>query len=167
MSLPAPAEESPFELVRTLERSGALTPTRLDLSSRPDLSVESCTALASFFGHLNNSSRWWIADLHEFVEAVHGEYVAQIMDATGLAAQTIENIISVGRRVPPNRRRQGVKFSLHAEVASLPPNDQRRWLKVAEDEGLTKIELRARIKPELPPAGKQSIVCPHCGGVIA
>jgi hypothetical protein len=121
-------------------------------------------ALATYFGAINNGSRWWIADLHEFVELRHGEYVAQVMEATGLAPQTIENIVSVGRRVPPSRRRLGVSFSAHAEVASLPPNDQRHWLKVVAEERLTRVELRARLKPELPPAvEKRTVICPHCG----
>lgn len=159
-----PVHPSGLELIRQLEEAGALTPMYLDLSSRPDLSVEACTSLAALFGQINHSSRWWIADLHEYVEMRHGEYVAQIMSATGLAPQTIENIISVGRRVPPSRRRLGVTFSLHAEVAALPPNEQRHWLKVAQEEALTKTELRARLRPELPPAVERPpLTCPHCG----
>lgn len=163
MSLAVHDPDQPvLELLRQLEEAGALTPTSLDLSSRPDLPLESCIALAAFFGQVNHASRWWIADLHEFVDLRHGEYVAQVMEATKLAPQTIENIISVGKRVPPSRRRDGVSFSSHAEVASLPPNDQRHWLKVAYDENLSKAELRARLRPELPPA-VEPLMCPHCG----
>lgn len=132
---------------------------------RPHTTIEECLSLASLFGNVNNSSRWWIADLHEFVEMQHGEYVAQVMEETGLAAQTVENIVSVGRRVPPSRRRHGVHFSTHAEVAALSPNEQRKWLKIAYEERLSKAELRARLKPELPPAGR-TISCPHCGKEI-
>jgi hypothetical protein len=157
---------SGLELVRELEKAGALTPTMLDLSFRPNTTVEELTQLAALFGQVNHSSRWWIADLHEFAEMRHGEYVAQVMEATRLSPQTIENIVSVGKRVPPNRRRRELAFSTHAEVASLPPNDQRHWLKVALDEGLSKMELRNRIRPkELPPATR-TIACPHCGGEI-
>lgn len=152
-----------LELATELEKAGALTPTSLDLSSRPDLSLEACTSLAALFGSLNHASRWWIADLHEFTEMRHGEFVAQVMDATKLSPQTIENIVSVGKRVPPSRRRDGVAFSTHAEVAALPPNEQRHWLKVAKDENLTKMELRSRIRPNEDPPTK---LCPHCGGVL-
>ena len=138
----------------------------LDLSARPDLDLDKLTALATFFGQMNSSSRWWIADLLHHVEMRHGEYVAHVADATKLAPQTIENIMSVGKRVPPSRRREGVSFSLHAEVAALLPNEQRHWLKVADTERLTKSELRARIHPkELPPAVK-TMTCPHCGEEI-
>lgn len=156
----------PLELIRTLEDAGALSPSRLDLSSRPDLSVETCMSLAAFFGQINNSSRWWIAGLLEYVEMRHGEFVAQVADATGLAPQTIENILSISRRVPPERRVDGVTFSVHAEVAALPPVDQSRWLKIAKEQRLTKVELRAKIKPELPPAVRPTMTCPHCGELI-
>ena len=165
MSL-VPNDIPPLELIRSLEQSGVLTPSHLDLSSRPDLSLETCTALAAFLGQVNNSSRWWIADLLEYVQMRHGEYVAQVADATGLAPQTIENILSIGHRVPPERRVDGVSFSVHAEVAALPPSDQSRWLTTAKEQRLTKMELRAKIKPELPPAVRVTMTCPHCGEEI-
>ena len=157
--------DSGMELVAALERAGALTPTHLDLSERPDLPLESCMALAAFFGQINDASKWWIADLLEYVEMRYGEYLAQVAEATKRAPQTIENIISIGKRIPPSRRRHGVSFSTHAEVASLDPNDQRHWLKVAKEENLTKMELRARIKPEELPTAR-TVTCPHCGGEV-
>lgn len=157
---------TPLELIRTLEESGALTPTHLDLSERPDLSLETLTSMAAFFGQVNSSSRWWIADLLRYVEMRYGEYVAQVAVATGLAPQTIENIVSIGHRVPPERRIDGVTMSVHAEVAALDPQDQIRWLQTAKDENLTKMELRGRIKPELPPAVRTTFTCPHCGEEI-
>lgn len=160
---------SGLALVRELEKAGALTSTSLDLSARPETTIEELTALARLFGSVNHSSRWWIADLHEFTEMRHGEYVAQVMEATNLSPQTIENIVSVGKRVPPSRRYPPhiVAFSTHAEVASLPPNDQKHWLKIAKDEGLSKMELRNRIRPkELPPVAR-TVTCPHCGHEVA
>lgn len=160
-----PAEGSILELARELESAGALSPIHLDLSERPDLPVETLESLAAFFGQVNHSSRWWIADLLHHVEMRHGELVAHIAGFTGLAEQTVENIMSVGNRVPQSRRRIGLSFSIHAEVAALTPNEQRRWLKVAEKEGLTKAQLRERIKPkELPPVEEREVVkCPVCG----
>lgn len=155
-----------LEIVQALEQCGALTAQSLDLSSRPHLTIEQLTSMAAFFGQLNSASRWWISDLLHYVEMRHGEYVAHVADATGLAPQTIENIMSVGRRVPARRRRIGVSFSLHAEVAALLPNEQRHWLKVAEEENLTKTELRARIRPKELPPGK-TVKCPNCGREIS
>lgn len=160
-----PAVRASTALIRDLEEAGALTPTQLDLSGYP-VTIELLEALATFFGELNDSTRWWIADLLNYTEMRYGEYVAHIAEFTGLAEQTIENYISIGRRVPPSRRRRGVKFSTHGEVAALSPNEQRHWLKIAADEKLKKMELRARLKPELPPAVVRTVTCPHCGGTV-
>jgi len=162
MSL-VPTAFTPLEVIRSLEESGALTPTHLDLSMRPDLPLETLISMATFFGQVNSSSRWWIADLLEYTEMRYGEYVAQVAAATQLAPQSIENILSIGRRVPAERRIDGVTMSVHAEVAALPAQDQNRWLQIAKNENLTKMELRAKIKPELPPAVVRTITCPHCG----
>lgn len=160
-------DESTFALVRELEEAGALTSTSLDLSSRPDLSYEQCEAIAAFFGHVHDASRWWVFDLLLQIEMRHGELVAQAAEATGLRPQSIENGMSIARRIPKSRRREGVTFSTHGEIAALSPNDQKHWLKVADEERLTKAELRARIKAErdghpdvLPP---ESEICPQCG----
>lgn len=160
-------DESIFSLIKELERAGALTVTGLDLSSRPDLSYEELEAMAAFFGHVNEVSRWACFDTLLQIEMRHGDLVAQAAEATGLQPQTIENGISIARKIPKSRRRAGVFFSTHAEVAALAPADQRRWLKTAADEKLTKAELRARIRAErdghshiLPP---ERDYCPSCG----
>lgn len=164
-------DESTFSLIKELERAGALTTTGLDLESRPDLSYEQLESLAAFFGHLNEVSRWAVFDTLLQIEMRHGDLVAQAAEATGLQPQTIENGISIARKIPRNRRRAGVFFSTHAEVAALAPADQRRWLKIAFDERLTKAELRARIRAEkdghdhvLPP---EQEYCPTCGHALA
>lgn len=162
----APVVSSGLDLIRQLEDAGALTPTSLDLSKRPNLTVEQLTQLAALFGQVNHSSRWWIADLHRFTDLRHGEYVAQVMEATRLSEQTIENIVSVGHRVAPSVRKKELAFSTHEVVASLDPEEQRHWLKVALDEGLSKRELRQRIRPkELAPITR-TVTCPHCGGDV-
>jgi hypothetical protein len=154
-----------FALVQQLEDSGALTPTRLDLSSHPDLSYEQCESLASFLGHLHNSSKWWIYDLLIQIEMRYGDLVYQASEATGLSEQTIMNGMNIATKIPSSRRRPGVRFSTHAVVAALEPDDQKRWLKIAEDEGLKRNELRERIQAEKddgdildPPE-----LCPSCG----
>lgn len=154
-----------FALVQELELSGALTATSLDLSSRPDLTYDQLETLVAYFGYVHNTSRWALFDTLRTIEMRHGDLVAQASELTGLAPSTIENGMSIVNKVPKSRRRAGVHFSMHAEVTKLAPNDQRHWLKVAEDERLTRDELRARIKavedghPEIldPPE-----VCPTC-----
>ncbi len=141
-------DESAFALVRELELSGALTATSLDLSSRPDLTYDQLETLVAYWGYVHNTSRWALFDTLRAIEMRHGDLVAQAAELTGLAPSSIENGMSIVNKVPKSRRRAGVHFSTHAEVAALSPNDQRHWLRIAEEESLTKAELRARIQAE-------------------
>jgi len=162
-----PRDENTFALVRELEISGILTATGLDLSKRPDLGYSELESLAAFFGYVQEVSRWALYDTMLTIERRHGDdFVAQAALVTGRQEQTINNGMSIARRIPPSRRRDGVTFSTHAEVAAESPNDQRHWLKVASDERLTKIELRSRVQAKkeghanvLTPEPK---VCPTC-----
>lgn len=140
--------EQSYTLWKELEQSGALTTTGLDLSSRPDLTYDQLEALAAFWGHVQEVSKWALFDTLLAIEMRHGELVAQAAEATGRQPSTIENGMSIARKIPKSRRREGVTFSTHAEVAALPANDQKRWLKVAAEERLTKDELRSRVKAE-------------------
>ncbi len=139
---------SAFALVQELERTGVLTATSLDLSMRPDLDYEQLETLVVYFAYINNTSRWALFDTLRTIDMRHGDLVAQAAELSGLAPSTIENGMSIVNKVPKQRRRAGLHFSTHAEVTSLSPNDQKRWLKTAEVERLTRDELRARIKAE-------------------
>lgn len=157
-----------LELARELENAGFLTSTGLDLERMPDLDYDQLESLVAFFFHLGEVSLWGLYDSLLAIEMKHGDLVYQAATLTGRRPQTIDNNLSIARRVPKSRRREGVHFTTHSEVAALPPNDQRRWLKVAKEEGLTKDELRARVRAEkhadedlLPPLDPQ--LCPHCG----
>lgn len=157
---------SVLALVYELESAGVLTATSLDLSSRPDLTYDQLESLVAYWGYVHNTSRWALFDTLRTIEMRHGDLVAQAAELTGLAPSTIENGMSIVNKVPRSRRRAGVHFSTHAEVTALGPNEQRRWLKTAEEENLTKIELRARIRAEkdghpdiLDP---EQEICPTC-----
>jgi hypothetical protein len=90
----------------------------------------------------------------------------------------------VASRFEASRRRPGLSFSHHAELAGLAPEDQELWLDRAEAGALSvralRIELRkareasaarlslarARLQaaPDPPPAVTDELVeCPHCG----
>lgn len=161
-----PNTGSVFALVQDLERTGVLTATSLDLSMRPDLTYDELETLVVYFAYVNNTSRWALFDTLRTIDMRHGDLVAQAAELSGLSPSTIENGMSIVHKIPKSRRRAGVHFSKHAEVTSLAPNDQRRWLKIAEEERLTRDELRARIKAEkdghpdvLDPVRE---ICPTC-----
>jgi hypothetical protein len=103
---------------------------------------------------------------------------------TGYDVQSLMNMSYVASRFEPSRRRPGLSFSHHAELAGLAPEDQELWLDRAEAGGLSvralRIELRkarersaarlalaeARLKAPPEPAAAEAedvLECPHCG----
>jgi hypothetical protein len=102
---------------------------------------------------MQDSSPFWLGDLAEYAEAHWPDYYRQIAEATGYAVQTVVNAAYVSRHVDPKVRRQDVPFSHHAEVASLPGEQQAKWLKECAEKQLTRAELREKlrdIKPSAP-----------------
>lgn len=104
------------------------------------------TGAMEFAKRAHRSSGWWLADLlrygHE--RADWSERLSQAVDVTGLSEKRLKNIRAVGA-IPVERRREGLEFSIHAEVAGMDPRDQVQWLERAETEGWTERELRLEI----------------------
>jgi hypothetical protein len=86
---------------------------------------------------------WALADAINFGSRRYGEVYAQWVEQTQLAKKTLANIAWVGRSIESSRRREGLDFSYHAEVASLPVPEQDALLDAAEAAGMTRYELRA------------------------
>lgn len=134
-----------FRAIVSLAEAGAITPTSLDLSD-PEMPFESYEMMGAYLGRMNRSCSWWIGDWLVFGEGVYGERFAQAVHATGLAEQTLLNRAYVCRNVARSVRLPNVPFSVHAEVAPLPPREQRKWLGRAAKGNWTKAELRAQMK---------------------
>lgn len=146
------ADDTVLALVRALESAGAITPTQLLLTD-PDLPYDQFEALGTFLGRVQDGSRWWIGDWLVFGEHVYGEKYAQAADQLGLTPGTLQNYRYVASAVPPERRRARLHFSTHREVAALDAELQDEWLTKAEEEGLTRAQLAAAIRPpKAPPA---------------
>lgn len=133
-----------------LEEAGAVIDKGLFLP--PDLSYERYESLCVMLGTLHHLNGWLIGDALNFgADAYAEDKYVQAATLFGLSEQTLMNYASIARRIPPgkgSRRRLNVSFSIHGEVASLPPPDQKRWLETAAQEKLTKAEVRSRIKVE-------------------
>lgn len=133
-----------ISLWESLRASGAISETELRLP--PDITYEEYEALAAMFGRLKRTTSWLIGDLILYGDAVYGEKYTQAIELTGLAPSTLANYASVCKHIPPSRRRPGVSFSLHYEVAYLEPQDQERWLDMAVEGEWTKERLRQEIR---------------------
>jgi DNA-binding transcriptional regulator YdaS (Cro superfamily) len=149
-------------LLAELERAGAVIDNGLFLPA--DLAYETYESIGAMLGALHQASSFLVGDYLLYGEFTYGEKYTQAALLLGLSPQTLANYASIAKRVPPGRRKIGVSFSIHGEVASLPPELQEHWLTVAKNEQLTKQEIRDRLRPpkELPPAERSLVTCPHC-----
>lgn len=134
-----------LQLLSELEKSGAITETSLNLP--PDIPYDRWEALVTMFGQLHRTSAWLLGDALNYGDKVYGETYVQASVWTGLAEQTLINYASVCGRIPRSRRRRDLPFSLHAEVASLEPQEQKEWLKKASAGQWTRSVLRAELAP--------------------
>ena len=128
-----------------LEDAGVITDTGLRLDHRP-LTYDEAEALARMFGRVHRSLAWNIGDLIIYSERAFGELWPQIAEATRLSPQTAQNYASLCRKFPHDRRRPALNPSVHEAVRSLEPAEQDRWLDEAEAEGLSREDVRARVR---------------------
>lgn len=113
----------------------------------PDFPFEEYEDLGEALAGFHRSSCWWIGDWILHGEGTYGEKYAQAMTVTRLAEGTLMNYASVCRRVPRSRRRIGLPFSVHTEIASLSPQEQKHWLAVAERDDLKQRDVRLLLRP--------------------
>jgi hypothetical protein len=98
------------------------------------------------FGALGRGVAWWIGDWLVYGNARYGERYARAARATGYEPQSLMNMVYVASRFPPARRRAALSWSHHAEVAALRPEDQDRWLDLAEQERISVRSLRGELR---------------------
>lgn len=89
---------------------------------------------------------WWIGDWLAYGLNKWGDTVKELKELTEYADQTLWNMAYVSRAVPSSRRREDLPWSFHAEVASLPDDEQKLWLDKAAEAGVTRMEFRKQIR---------------------
>jgi hypothetical protein len=121
-------------------------PSALSLPLDPDLPYDRWATMGRALGLMDRAARWWIGDWLNFGEQRYGERHGQALEDTGLAFGTLRNIAWVARRFPPSRRRDTPAWYMHAEVASLPPEQQDAWLDLVAKEGWNRQQLRESVQ---------------------
>lgn len=134
-----------LEILASLERLGAATATSLELPA--DLTYERYEALLTVLGRAHRTLTWVIADAINEGERRYGEKYAQAVELLNMTPETLMNYASIARKVPRERRRVGVPFSVHALVAPLEPKQQTLWLDKVEKNEWTRAELRDKLHP--------------------
>ena len=106
-------------------------------------------------------SAWTISDLYNFGEKKWGETYAQAMDDTGLSYGYLSVITSVAKKIPRKRRNPNLSFSHHTAVASLPPDKQIVFLSYAEENGVSRDDLREMVKQKSLPDPTEPVTIIH------
>jgi N6-adenosine-specific RNA methylase IME4 len=108
---------------------------------------------------IERSAMFWIGDWVNFGERKYGETYAQAAEATDYEVKTLQNAAWVCSRIESSRRREDLTWGHHAEVASLPPGEQARWLREAANNSLSVMRLRdevqrAKMLQAIPPSDR-------------
>jgi hypothetical protein len=113
----------------------------------PDgLSFEDWAQAGRQLSNIVDSSAWWLGDWLVFGKTHYSDCYQLAIQRAGLRYQTLRNYAWVARRFPIDRRRAKLTFQHHAEIASLPVDEQDRLLDQAEREMWTTKQLRVAIR---------------------
>lgn len=123
------------------------TPTALHLP--PDLDKGRWERIGEFLWSLGGALQWWIGDYLHYGTA-RGYITRERYDIaeahSGYERHYLWNLAYVAGKVQTSRRREDLAWALHAEVASLPADDQERLLAQASQNTWTREQLRAAVK---------------------
>lgn len=107
-----------------------ITPNGLDVRGKP--SIEAFAALGETLRTLDKSLQFAIGDFFKEVEERFGEEASQLLDHTGWSEETLRTYRWASKQIAKQDRRLDVlSYSHHQVVASLPRQEQRKWLERA------------------------------------
>lgn len=111
------------------------------------MTYEEWAAQGPKLGKLVRGIQWVIATWIIYGEGHYGERYAQAVAETGLAEQTVLNILAVARAFPDvGRRREALSFGHHDVVAKMDPDNQDHWLDAATTGAWSVTRLRAEVR---------------------
>jgi len=122
---------------------------------------------------MTRCSQWWLGDWVRYGNGRWGEKYKEASKITGYDVQSLRNMAYVSGAIDISRRRYSLTWSHHAEVTSLDPQEQERWLELAEVEKMSvadlRIELRSlrRVEGRTPARERKAlaastVTCPRC-----
>ncbi|WP_289927547.1 LmbU family transcriptional regulator [Streptomyces sp. S.PB5] len=93
-----------------------------------------------------DSSAWWMGDWLTYGKDHYTDRYQRGIRAAGLQYQTLRNYAWVARRFAFHRRRPALSFQHHAELASMPVEEQELWLDRAEQGQWSTKQLRGALR---------------------
>jgi len=113
------------------------------------LSFDRWLSVGRRLSEIYSSSAWCLGDWLVYGEAAFEGRYREAIEQTALDYQTLRNYAWVVRRFCLSRRRDGLSFGHHAEVAALPEVEQDFWLGKAEELGWPVKRLRREVRASL------------------
>lgn len=142
--------------VRPLPLGTGTITGRTSLLLDEGLGFEDWSRVGTQLSCTRDSSTWWLGDWLVYGQARYPERYRRVIDSTAFDYQTLRNYAWVANRVSPSRRRAGLSFQHHAEVAPLSGPEQEHWLALAEEDGWSRNRLRAELRNARSRAGSPS-----------
>lgn len=127
-------------------RNDQVLTTRVGLQIPDVLSFDEWERAGRQLAGVVDSSSWWLGDWLTYGKDHYSDRYLQGIRSAGLRYQTLRNYAWVARRFDMTRRRARLTFQHHAEVASLPTEEQDRWLLRAEELSWTTKQLRNALR---------------------
>lgn len=110
--------------------------------------------LGNKLGSVEGSVAWWVGDWINYGIEHNTEWEGKpkkVLAAkllTHLDPHSCANYAAVAASVAKSRRRDSLSFGHHDNVSNLPPNQQSKWLKKAEENGWSRADMRAAMRAE-------------------
>lgn len=119
---------------------------RTALSLPENLPLDGWKQIGEQIHIISDASAWWIGDWLRFGRDKYPDRYKRAIGETSLEYQTLRNYAWVAGRFHASRRREGLSFQHHLEVAALPEEQQDLWLERAEQSGWSRNDLRAQLR---------------------
>lgn len=128
----------------TIPGAGAIT--AVAWTPGKEIVVDDWIRAGQRLGAMTRCSQWWLGDWVRYGTGRWGEKYKEAGRITGYDVHSLRNIAYVAGRVEVSRRRDNLTWSHHAEVCSLDPAEQDRWLDLAASEKMSVSDLRIELR---------------------
>lgn len=127
-------------------RWGQVLTTKVGLQMPAGMAYDEWERAGRQLADVLDSSSWWLGDWLVYGKDHYTDRYQRGIRAVGLSYQTLRNYAWVSRRFDLSRRRPALSFQHHAELASMPVEEQDLWLDRAEQRRWTTKQLRGAIR---------------------
>jgi hypothetical protein len=144
-ALPQPPPPQP-RIAGAAPRRGQVLTTKVGLQMPTQMAYDEWERAGRQLADVLDSSSWWLGDWLVYGKDHYTDRYQRGIRAAGLSYQTLRNYAWVSRRFDLTRRRPTLSFQHHAELASMPVEEQDLWLDRAEQRQWTTKQLRSAIR---------------------